>query len=256
MAPEIGPNIASEAPKTANPGDKSEIIANCPKFVIGIVAHHQRAEMATKLAHQVDADIICWDDGKHVGDHVAGCAATHLTVLAELAGTTAEWACILEDDAVPAADFRKHAAKALEYAPAPVVGLYLGTGHHSSETQRNAELAVTAAQERNCGWILADCLIGSVGYAVRANKLTNMIASITDREEELPLRISRWAQARNIPICYTQPSLVDHDDSESVGRPWRGPGFPARRAWSHGTRKCWCTGSVTLGHCPVWSAPA
>lgn len=222
-------------------------------IVVGVVGHPQREEMARELAREVRANIICWDDGQYTGDHVAGCAATHLAVLAELP-RSAVWTVILEDDAVPVPDLRQHLAAALEYAPTPVVGLYLGTGNPSSEAQRQVGQAVAAAQEQHCGWLLADCLIGSVGYAIQSEMLDSMINSISDREEELPLRISRWAQARSIDICYTQPSLVDHDDGASIGRPWRGPGFPARRAWNYGTRDCWCTGSVRLGYCPVWSA--
>lgn len=256
MTAGIGRNTGSDSGENADTAENPGISQNQAELAVGVVAHPQREEMATHLGRQIAADILCWDDGTHPGNHVAGCAATHLAVLAELTRLHTRWVVVLEDDAVPVPDFRKHLAGALQYAPTPVVGIYLGTGHRSGKTQQQIRQAVAAAEEQNCGWLLADCLIGSVGYALRADVLDSIIASITDREEELPLRISRWAQARSIDICYTQPSLVNHDDSASIGRPWRGPGFPDRRAWSYGTRECWCTGSVRLGYCPVWSGPA
>jgi hypothetical protein len=223
-------------------------------MLLGIVAHPDRAEMANRLAFQTKADTIRWDDGSRKGDHLAGCAATHLGLLAELRDGAGEWSVVLEEDAVPVQDFARHVERALEYAPSPIVGLYLGTSNPASQAQQQIKQAVRAALDANQAWIAADCLIGSVGYAVRTDLLPDMIDFITERSEELPLRISRWAQARHIGICYTQPSLVDHFDGDSVGRPWRGPHYPGRKAWSYGTRECWCTGSVPLGFCSVWSA--
>jgi hypothetical protein len=239
---------------------KNENIAgygvNSAPMVIGIVAHPDRAEMAHILDAEVGATALSWDDGTHVGDHAGGCAATHLSLLNTFLDFGDPWVVVLEDDALPVPDFRRHVTRALEYAPAPVVSLYLGTGNPSSESQQRIRQAVAAAADDHLAWVLADCLIvSSVGYAVRADLLADMVAFITDREEELPMRITRWAQHRSIDIAYTQPSLVDHDDVESIGRPWRGPYFPKRKAWNFGVRDCWCTGTVRLGYCPVWSVP-
>lgn len=222
-------------------------------FAVGVVAHPQRRDMATKLAEAVGADVTSWDDGAH-GDTLTRCAAGHIVVLNQLVGTTAPWVCVLEDDAIPVDDFVFHVKQALEHTPARIVGLYLGTSG-LTETQRQIKKAVAAAKDTNRAWILADCLVGSVGYAVESWLLPDIIQFITDRhDEELPLRMSRWAQARQLDIAYTQPSLVDHDDGDSVGRPFRAPGFPKRKAWLYGTRQNWDTPTVKLGHCPIWGA--
>lgn len=222
---------------------------------ITVIAHSQRREMAERLAEKVNAEI-CWDsrEEQNLGTNL-GCALTHLDALKKFAFSDSEWSVCLEDDAVPVSHFNEHLAAALEYAPAPVVGLYLGTGNPSGEAQRQIRQAVVAAQERNQAWLTADCLIGSVGYAIETHLLDDVIDFIANRDEELPLRISRWAQDRRVSVCYTAPSLVNHDDSDSIGRPWRGPKYLGRKAWWYGTRTNWCTGSIKLGHCPVWSAP-
>jgi hypothetical protein len=222
---------------------------------ITIVAHSQRAQQAENLAKQVGATIT-WDAREHLklGTNL-GCALTHLDALKNFSvnETSSEWVTVLEDDAQPVTHFNDYLAGCLEYAPAPIVGLYLGTGNPSGESQRQIRQAVVTAQQRNLAWITADCLIGSVGYAIETHLLPDLIDFIDGRDEELPLRITRWAQDRNINICYTQPSLVNHDDTDSIGNPWRGPKRLQRRAWSFGGRNCWCTGSTKLGYCPIWS---
>lgn len=223
-------------------------------FAVGVVAHPERRDMATKLADTVGADTISWDDGTR-GDTLTRCAAGHLSVLNQLAGTSAPWVCVLEDDAIPVDDFPFRVKQALEHTPARIVGLYLGTSG-LTKTQAQIKRAVTAAKDTNRAWIVADCLIGSVGYVAESWLLPDIIGFIADRpKEELPLRISRWAQARHFDVAYTQPSLVDHNDGDSVGKPFRAPGFPKRRAWSYGVRDNWDTPTVKLGHCPIWSGP-
>lgn len=230
---------------------------NTPTITVGVVAHPQRQEMAEKLADRVDAELICLDRERPPSEHLQGCANTHLAVLAGLDDLVRDadpddWAVILEDDAVPVADFRFYTKHALAAAPAPIIGLYLGTSA-PSETQQQIRRAITAAEIADHAWISADCLIGSVGYAIQAWALPDLIAFAHDADGELPLRISRWAQTRRFGIAYAQPSLVDHDDGESIGRPWRGPGFPKRKAWRFGTRDSWATPTTRLGFCPIWS---
>jgi hypothetical protein len=213
---------------------------------IGMVAHTQREERAEKVCGDIDADVCNIDDG------TLGCEDNHLEVLNQLKEKRkrSEWVVVLEDDAVVIDDFRNEVGRALASAPAPIVGLYLGTGNPSGETQRQIREAVTRSQ----GWILGDALIGGVGYAIRRDLLKDIIDGITDRKEELPLRISRWAQQHKILIAYPQPSLVDHQDIDPVGKPHRGPHYLPRKAWNFGPpRANWQQPAVQLGTCPGWS---
>lgn len=220
--------------------------------VIGIVAHQSRRAQTAMLETNVNALTSSVDDGS------LGCEENHLKVLRELNRESMHmpdsWVVVLEDDAVPVAGFNHHLARALKHAPSPVVGLYLGTGNPSGEAQRQIRQAVVSAQERRCAWIAADCLIGSVGYAIRDHAIDDLLTFIDEQErqnEELPLRISRWAQRRCIDISYTQPSLVNHADGDPVNPV--PPGRRDRRAWSYGVRDNWDTGTVRLGHIPKWS---
>jgi hypothetical protein len=218
-------------------------------IAIGIVAHDSRLEAVRLLRRSVAAVVTNVDDGS------LGCEANHIAVLRALAYRHVDWCVVLEDDAQPVKDFRAHLAAALAFAPAPIVGLYLGYGNPSGETQRQSGNAARTAISEGKAWIVSDCLIGSVGYALRIRMIEPLLRDIETRGEELPLRISRWAQARSIGICYTQPSLVDHADGEpidcSMGARPRGE----RKAWNCGIRHGWDTGAVRMGHCPGWSAP-
>lgn len=222
------------------------------KLLTGVVAHAQREARAVKLLCTVGATAYHLDDG------TLKCEGNHIEVLSQLAHFKVRsvddvWAVVLEDDAVPVPDFRKYLCRALQHAPAPVVGLYLGHGNPSGEVQRRIRPAIMAAEEKDYAWITADCLIGSVGYAVRFELVKDLVADIAGRDEELPLRISRWAQLRDIGICYTQPSLVNHDDSDSVNCYWRPANYTVRKAWKYGTRENWQTPAVQLGAIPRWS---
>lgn len=216
---------------------------------VGVVAHVQRAFRHQQLQQDSGADVFNIDDG------TLKCEENHLVVMRKLLGRGAQWSVILEDDAQPCRGFRSEIGKALKHAPAPIVGLYLGTGNPTGETQRQIRQAVTTAQQRGHHWIMADCLIGGVGYAIRSDVLPEVLVGIADRDEELPLRISRWAQDHNVNICYTRPSLINHEDSDPIGHPWRGPNYLARRAWDFtGSTGTWNTSATTLGYCPNWSA--
>jgi hypothetical protein len=220
-------------------------------IVVGIVAHTSRAETARVLRRAVGASVCVFDDGS------LRCEGNHIAVLNELSYRHADWCVVLEDDAQPVNNFRVHVKEALLHAPAPVVGLYLGTGNPSGAAQRTIGVAVRAAIERDWAWIVGDCLIGSVGYALRIRHAADLLADINGREGELPLRISRWAQSRDVPVCYTRPSLVDHADGEPVDCAMLAPGGRRgeRRAWDYGTRKRWDTPAMVLGVVPGWSRP-
>ena len=216
-------------------------------IAVGIVAHESRAQMAGALRRDTGAVVCNIDDG------TLGCEGNHLVVLRALMYRHVDWCVILEDDAVPVKDFRFHVKRALTYAPAPIVGLYLGCGNPSGETGRQSGLAARTAKEKNKAWIVGDCLIGSVGYAVRIRLVEPMLDDLAQRGDELPMRISRWAQGRSFDVCYTSPSLVDHADGDPAGDCTLGRPRGERRAWNFGVRADWDTAVVALGYCPGWS---
>lgn len=223
---------------------------------IGIVGHISREEMATNLADRVAADFLSIDQGKwfSLWESTRRCAVNHITVLKRLheMAVGQEWCVVLEDDALPVPGFRTAAADALKWAPSPLVGLYLGQGNPSGEIQRNIRVAL----DKNTAWITADYFIASVAYALKADAIPTLIDFITPRDEELPLRISRWSQFQGLLTAYTRPSLVNHRDDESTIY----PGIPLaerqklpRIAWDCGSRSNWNTPATHLPPDAKWS---
>jgi hypothetical protein len=223
--------------------------------LIGIVAHHTRADVARKLVETVDADVCRVDENGpgNVQDGVEGCSVNHINVLTALGAQVRgdEWCVLLEDDALPVPQFRSHATQALEYAPSPLVGFYLGQGIPSGDGQGAIRQAIDCAQ----AWIRADCFLTSVGYAIRSDLIDDLVSDVAVRNSEFPMRVNRWSHQRGIMTAYTNPSLVDHADTDSVicYNASAELGTVPRVAWRYGTRTDWDTPVVALGHVPNWS---
>jgi len=223
---------------------------------IGVVAHVKRDEMAYALAESVEADVFSLDEEEwfSLWESTRRCAENHMRVLSKLhaLATPNEWCVVLEDDSVPIPAFRTEAAEAFKHAPSELVGLYLGQGNPSGQVQRNIRQALDHAE----AWITADFFISAVGYAIKASLIPDVLDFIKPpRDEEFPLRLTRWAQDRDILTSYTHPSLVNHRDVESTIY----PGVPLserqklpRVAWEWGTRTNWNTKSVYLEGDSQW----
>jgi hypothetical protein len=224
---------------------------------IGVVAHKSRTDRAATLVAELGVNVLNVDQGDRVDMPARIDAATdnHVTVLGRLHRmTTTGWVVVLEDDARPVPAFRAQIDAALQSAPSRLVGLYLGTGNPSGAVQRAIQPAVAQAREQGLAWIVGDAFLSAVGYAVHRSVLADLIIAVATGEGELPLRINRWAQAAQIPVAYTCPSLVDHDDDlTSVVYPMPDGQRVPRRAWWCAPRNDWNTRSATLGHCPGWS---
>lgn len=212
--------------------------------------------MASDLQDKTNADVLSIDEYEwlSLAESSLRCAENHMRVLSHLhdLAVGGEWCVVMEDDSIPVPGFRTEAAAAFECAPSPLVGLYLGRGNPSGQIQRDIRQALDRAQ----AWITADYFISSVAYAIRSNLIPQMLDFITPREEELPLRISRWAQDRDIFASYTHPSLIDHRDEESViypGIPMAERSKMPRVAWEWGTRSNWNTPAVHLPPEALWS---
>lgn len=202
-------------------------------IAIGIVAHTRRASQAQQLAAAVAADTMSVDPG------TIGPTANHRAVWKACADLGADWTVVLEDDAVPAQDFRQQLAAMLDTAPTPVVSLYLGTGR-PPQWQPWALHAVKLATKTDACHIRARRLLHAVGVAIRTDLVEDMLAH-TAGTTPIDEAITDWAAgpaAAEISYCF--PSLVDHADGPTVTRHRDGaPRTQPRKAWRHGTRDTW-----------------
>lgn len=212
-------------------------------YSIGIVAHVDRIDMAHKLSVIVDAKLLNPDDG------TLGCAGNHGFVQARLASQPG-WSVILEDDAMPCNAFYDDLTWCLEHAPCPIVSLYLGTGYPGNWQPR-----IERALLHDTCWIKCRRLLHAVGYAIGPEikhdvakwlgKSLRVGAPLTPEDS-----ITTFAQARMIPVLYTNPSLVEHRDAPTVMSArergnFRGSSRP-RHAWNTGQRLTWNDSVVTM----------
>lgn len=180
------------------------------RIVIGIVADMRRQRQAFGLSNRTKADTISYDDG------LLGCTKNHIKVWTKLLQRGGDWGVVLEDDAIPVPDFRSTLGLALEDPPADVVGLYLGTGYPRA-WQRFAKKAT----QSDADWILSSHLLHGVGTAIRLSLVSDMLSFISnmapaDQKWPIDEQVTHWCRLRGQRVAYTNPSLVDHADGETL----------------------------------------
>jgi GR25 family glycosyltransferase involved in LPS biosynthesis len=215
---------------------------------IAIVAHKNRSEMAEKLATEVEANHVCLDNGTR------GSGKNHRAAWEwHTAHREADWAVVLEDDAIPCKDFRSQLTAALEHAPTRVVSLYLGKGNPEGWQDTLSNAVVRADKAKAC-WIVDRHLMHAVGLAVDRRTIPMMTVAIdqcmvyaTNGKGDFAAdeAIGRYVYNNQIDVAYSVPSLVDHADGPPLIE-HKSPRQPGRVAWKFGTRRKWDDSSIQL----------
>lgn len=200
---------------------------------IAICAHVSRTDMAEALQDQLDCPV-SMDDGS------IGCSSNHDEAFRLAAEEPADWMICIEDDAQPVHDFREQAAMALQACPRqyPVVSLYLGYVGDSSHFGPDIDL--DEIQEH---WLVMPALANTVCLCVRGDFFP-LFFSIAQSMPHMTSDQRYEGAARQLlveDIAYSWPSLVNHDDTQTVH--YTGAPHVPRRAYRVGSREHW-TGSV------------
>ncbi|HEX2616360.1 MAG TPA: hypothetical protein VHL57_02395 [Flavobacteriales bacterium] len=216
---------------------------------VGVVAHVSRQEHFERLSDEVDADIVCVDDGCSSAD----ATVNHLSALQWMAkhARLGDWAVLLEDDAIVVPGFREEAQACLDHAPTEVVSFYLGTGY-PAQHQR----AIADAVHKDVRWILHPWMRHAVAYAVQGELLPGLIEKVSEKSRENWApddAISAFCLRRGCSVSYSNPSLVDHNDflapvatsRTHLGMPTFGR-KRSRRAHRFGTPLLWDATSTTV----------
>lgn len=208
-------------------------------YRIGIVAHHKRLQMADRLSQTVQADILSIDPGN------IGANGNHKRVWAELGSYDSDWSAVLEDDAVPVADFRGQLEAVLQAAPAPIVSAYLGQ-KRPPQAQPLIRAAIARADHDDAHFIVGNQMFHAVAIAMHTSLIDDMLSSL---RAYLPIdqAIGRWARSRGHEIAHCWPSIVNHADAPTlISHPDGKPRPPGRVAHRIGTRADWSSKSVAL----------
>lgn len=174
---------------------------------IAVMAHPKRRREAeallVKLARYPFKQCqVIWDqqnDEWHTGERAlrAGIAAG------------AQWHVVLQDDAIIPINFYSHVSNALKAVPVQsLVSFYTGTARPYGK-----RVAAAVAKSKHCSWLRGDLLYWGVGIAIPTHHIADMLDMVAGRQEVYDFRIGYAYQRQRLPIFYTNPSLVDHNDA-------------------------------------------
>jgi hypothetical protein len=173
---------------------------------IVIMSHPSRRARAELLAEHVEADGIMVDL-ESVGEWWAAEASWSY-------GLTlgATHVLVLQDDAIPVDDLRRHVLARIEAQPRSPISLYLG---RVKPTRWAADVAdaVEEAEMVGASWLSSSHLLHGVGVVLPSAWIRPMLDACEAGILPYDQRIGRYLRReRNAPVFYTWPSLVDHDD--------------------------------------------
>lgn len=203
----------------------------------GVVAHSSRRDRAGRLYAELN---LFFRTGLFLDDGSLGCEFNHLQAWDSIAASaTTEWCMVLEDDAEPIPDLAQQLGRVLPASPAPVVSLYLGRGRPTHWQRR-----VGNAMRFDRPFIVTTHLLHCVAVCIRTELVGDLLDdardAITEANKPIDEALTEALQKRNLPIAYTNPSLVDHADEPSVAiHRYEQPQLEPRVAWSVGGRSSW-----------------
>ena len=177
---------------------------------VKIMAHEKRREFIPDLVERLgitDDDVVWdriqnrWDTGRRAWEAI---------------DQTAEWGCVIQDDALVCRDFIRGMETALEYVNDDVVvSPYTGTRRPMAH---RVEAAVRNARHHNASWIKMPSLNWGVAIVLPTRIIDDMLVWCDKQKyPNYDRRIGRYAiDVLNMPTMCTWPSLVDHREVPSL----------------------------------------
>ncbi len=179
-------------------------------ITVAVMAHPKRKDRAEALALQLKKypfmDVTISYDGvdahTHQDEWANGCRAM-------MAGwERGDWHVVVQDDAILTPNFYENIEGAIANVPTrSLISLYTGMPRPMG---KRVKLAVDKANDET--WLSYWLLMWGVGLLIPSNHIKPMIDFVSDRDEPYDTRIGIFYQRNMLPVYYTMPSLVDHDD--------------------------------------------
>lgn len=190
-----------------------------PQVMFVVIGHHVRRKQALILAESIGATLMIDSDDR-------GANWNHRRAL-EWAANQSCRVVVLEDDAMPVADFCEKIAVWLARYPDALCSFYLGTGR---PPQYQLEIAskLIAADKARADFITLPRLIHGVCYSVPQQHIKRVL----DKWNHSKAADYAVGDAYGGPVVYPCYSLVDHADGQPV-EPARDnqPRTERRKAW-------------------------
>jgi hypothetical protein len=123
----------------------------------------------------------------------------------------ADWHVVLQDDAILPANFYDHVTAALNAVPSKsLVSFYTG---RAVPMPKRVGRAVTAAHFSQTSWLRGKLLYWGVCIAMPSEHLESLVEWADTEKAPYDTRIGMMYHGNMLPVWYSVPSLVDHDDN-------------------------------------------
>lgn len=138
----------------------------------------------------------------------------------------ADWHLVVQDDAILSPGFYDNLQAAISTVPQKtLISLYTGT---SRPLGPRVKRAVDKVKDET--WLSYWLLMWGVGILIPSSHIEPMLDFVSDRSEPYDTRIGIFYQRNRLPVYYTMPSLVNHDDDLGTVIPGHGTEPGARVA--------------------------
>lgn len=172
---------------------------------VAIMAHPRRKKQAQALLDQLSQYTFCdisiiWDKTNTEWD--TGERALRYGI------RKGDWHIVVQDDAILSPDFYNNVVGAIKAVPMKtLISLYTGTARPFG-----ARVKAAVDKAYYATWLRHYMLFWGVGILIPSDHIEPMLEFVSDRHELYDTRIGIFYQRNMLPVYYTMPSLVDHDD--------------------------------------------
>jgi hypothetical protein len=179
-------------------------------ITVAVMAHPKRKEQAEALALQLKKypfmDVTISYDGVDAHTHQDEWNNGKRALMAGI--DRGEWHCVVQDDAILTPNFYENLEGAIANVPTrSLISLYTGMPRPLGSRVKRAVAKVNDETFLSF-WLL----MWGVGILLPSGHIKHVIEHCEDRTEPYDTRIGIAYQRNMLPVYYTMPSLVDHND--------------------------------------------
>lgn len=179
-------------------------------ITVAVMAHPKRKAEAEALAIELKkypfVDVTISYDGIDAGSHQEEWDNGKRAMLSGVG--RGDWHVVIQDDAILTPNFYENIEGAVASVPTKsLISLYTGKPRPQGKRVR---IAVEKANDET--WLSYWLLMWGVGLLIPSSHIQPMIEFVDDRDEPYDTRIGIFYQRNRLPVYYTMPSLVDHND--------------------------------------------
>lgn len=180
------------------------------RITAAVMAHPKRKDAAEALALELKqypfVDVSISYDAPDAGSHQSEWDNGSRAMRAGIG--RGDWHLVVQDDAILTPHFYDNLLGAINNVPTrTLISLYTGTARPLGT---RVKTAVNKARDET--WLTYWLLLWGVGLLIPSSHIEPMLEYVADRDEPYDTRIGIFYQRNRIPIYYTMPSLVDHND--------------------------------------------